>query len=39
MIIAISFAGITGFFAFEKFYLSKQRREDKAETRRESHSH
>lgn len=39
MIIAISFAGITGLFAFEKFYLSKQRGEAKAKTGTERRSH
>ncbi|MEH6759180.1 MAG: APC family permease, partial [Parasphingorhabdus sp.] len=39
MIIAISFAGIAGFFAFEKYYLSNRRSDDKAETGMEGHSH
>ena len=39
MIIAISFVGIIGFFAFEKYYLSKLRTDDKAENGKEKHSH
>ncbi|GAC16864.1 amino acid permease [Aliiglaciecola lipolytica E3] len=39
MIIAISFMGIIGFFAFEKYYLSKRRTDDKAENGKEKHSH
>ena len=39
MIIAISFVGIIGFFAFEKYYLSKRRTDDKTENGKEKHSH
>ena len=39
MIIAISFAGIAGFFVFEKYYLSERRSDNEAETGMEGHSH
>lgn len=39
MIIVISFAGIAGFFAFEKYYLSNRRSEDKVKTGIDGHSH
>ncbi|MEH6759315.1 MAG: amino acid permease, partial [Parasphingorhabdus sp.] len=39
MIIAISFAGIAGFFAFEKYYLSTRRTDDEAKPGMEGHSH
>ncbi|GAC24090.1 amino acid transporter [Paraglaciecola mesophila KMM 241] len=39
IIIAISFVGIIGLFAFEKYYLSKLRTDDKAENVKEKHSH
>jgi amino acid transporter len=38
-IIAISFASIAGFFAFEKYYLSNRRNDDETETGMEGHSH
>ncbi len=37
MIIAISLAGIAGFFAFEKYYLSNRRSDDDASTPHSDH--
>ena len=39
MIIVVSFAGIAGIFAFEKYYLSKRGSNDESEAGMEEHTH
>ena len=39
MIIAISFAGIAGFFAFEKYYLSHRRSDEHSKPSQSDHAH